>query len=709
MVVVASRISGHICLPTSQLIYSCVIGESRIIPIFISTFMKQEFSMSFQIPEQMYTALFDAMPGNCVLVKNDPPTFTILAATPAYLQQTGYTKEAMIGKGVFEAFPVNSDPSYTGGEALRNSYLHASRYKQAHHLPVQRYDLRNADGSFAEKYWKISNAPVLSPEGEVAYIIHTSQDITAQVHAEKTEVAHLQLQHAFEQLEESEGKYRTLFESMDQGFCVLEMIFDEKGRAVDYRFLEVNPVFSNQTGLLDPIGKTARELVPALEQHWFDLYGRVASTGESTRFTEGSAAMGRWFDVYAFRIGGNKVALLFTDVTERKQHEEALIEKDKNLRNIIHSAPVAMLILRGEDMVVDTINERMSEMIGKTYSLVNKPLLESIPELKGQQGYERLLSVYRTGKPAYGNEVSVPLIRDGVMEDRYFNFAYTAIIENGKIAGVMDVATEVTEQVLMRRRIEEVVAQRTKELAEANESLQHINKELQRSNQNLEEFAHAASHDLKEPIRKILFFTNQLKGQLTDRLKDAEVWSFSRIENATQRMGNLIDDLLLYSHVSQRPHETEPVNLNEKVKRVLEDLELDIQEKKAIINVGPLPVVFGYRRQLQQLFQNLVSNALKYSKADEPPQIEITADAANENGRAFHVIQVADNGIGFEPEYTEKIFQMFTRLHSKNEYSGTGVGLSIVKKVIENHDGFIRVKSAPDKGSIFTVYLPAQS
>jgi len=171
-------------------------------------------------------------------------------------------------------------------------------------------------------------------------------------------------------------------------------------------------------------------------------------------------------------------------------------------------------------------------------------------------------------------------------------------------------------------------------------------------------------------------------------------------------MGNLIDDLLLYSHVSQRPHEMEWVDLNEKVQRVLDDLELDVQQKGAIISVDKLPVVKGYRRQLQQLFQNLISNALKYSKKDVPPRIDISATEVTEHEKPYHLIKVKDNGIGFEQEYADKIFQMFTRLHGKGEYSGTGVGLSIVKKVIENHNGYIRVESTPGKGSIFKVFLP---
>ncbi|HUP12891.1 MAG TPA: PAS domain S-box protein, partial [Niastella sp.] len=150
--------------------------------------MLHEASTLFQIPEPFYASLFEALPGNSVLVQNDAPRFTILAATPAYLKQTGYTKEDMIGKGVFEAFPVNNtDPNYTGGSDLLLSYMHVLKCKEPHYLPVQRYDLQHEDGSFTEKYWKVSNTPVFSPDGDVAYIIHTAEDITAEVKAKGLE------------------------------------------------------------------------------------------------------------------------------------------------------------------------------------------------------------------------------------------------------------------------------------------------------------------------------------------------------------------------------------------------------------------------------------------------------------------------------------------------------------------------------------------
>lgn len=244
--------------------------------------------------------------------------------------------------------------------------------------------------------------------------------------------------------------------------------------------------------------------------------------------------------------------------------------------------------------------------------------------------------------------------------------------------------------------------------------------ELKRSNQHLKEFTHAASHDLKEPIRKIQFFTDRLKDQLSARLEQDECLTIERIEKATLRMNALIDDLLQYSQVSQKPREAEDVHLSEIIDRVIEDLDVDIQQKEAVIKVGSLPVVKGYHRQLQQAFQNLLGNALKYRAKDLIPVIQISAKNVNgselkglqfkvDKEPVYHLIEVQDNGIGFEMENAERIFGMFQRLHGNAEYDGTGVGLAIVKKVMENHEGFIYAVSSPGKGARFYLGFPEYS
>jgi light-regulated signal transduction histidine kinase (bacteriophytochrome) len=179
----------------------------------------------------------------------------------------------------------------------------------------------------------------------------------------------------------------------------------------------------------------------------------------------------------------------------------------------------------------------------------------------------------------------------------------------------------------------------------------------------------------------------------------------------------LVEDLLTYSHVSQKIMETEEIDLNDKIKKVREDLEVAIQEAGATFIVGHLPTVRGHRRQLQQLFHNLISNSIKYRKHDVAPEIKIISseitgqqsgfDVSEEQKlKHYYLIEVSDNGLGFEQQYAEKIFQMFQRLHGKSEFSGTGVGLAIARKVVENHQGYIAAESEPGVGSTFKILLP---
>lgn len=229
--------------------------------------------------------------------------------------------------------------------------------------------------------------------------------------------------------------------------------------------------------------------------------------------------------------------------------------------------------------------------------------------------------------------------------------------------------------------------------------------ELQRSNRNLGEFAHAASHDLKEPIRKIQVFISQLKEQLSGSNPE-NFPVISKIENSAERMSQLIEDLIQYSHVSDHPVEKEQVDLNDSLISVLEELELTITQHKAVIKSEVLPLVNGYSRQLQQLIQNLVSNAIKYSKQDATPIIDIAAQVELVDGRKYHKVSIKDNGIGFDQSYEQKIFEMFARLHGRDQYAGNGIGLAIVKKIVDNHQGFIKATGVVGEGATFDIYLP---
>jgi light-regulated signal transduction histidine kinase (bacteriophytochrome) len=262
----------------------------------------------------------------------------------------------------------------------------------------------------------------------------------------------------------------------------------------------------------------------------------------------------------------------------------------------------------------------------------------------------------------------------------------------------MDITSEKRTAELLEKKIEERTA------------------ELQFVNEKLRQFTYAASHDLQDPLRKISFFLDRLFTKLGTDLSADNQSIIERIQHTTGRMRTLIDNLLDYSNTSLGGFSFQPVNLAELVRGVVDDMEASIIETSAGITVEATGNVYGDERQLRQLIQNLLSNALKYRRKDIKPKIHIQAAVqsginAPEHlhipaGAMYHAITVSDNGIGFEPEYADTIFKLFQRLHGKNTYEGTGVGLALVQKVVENHGGFIWADGRPGEGSVFTVLLP---
>ncbi|NEU70133.1 PAS domain S-box protein [Spirosoma agri] len=255
----------------------------------------------------------------------------------------------------------------------------------------------------------------------------------------------------------------------------------------------------------------------------------------------------------------------------------------------------------------------------------------------------------------------------------------------------------------------------SEEIVAANEQLEESNQNLTRSNQNLEQFAYIASHDLQEPLRKIQQFCDLLKTRFATG--GEELIYIDRMQIAAGRMSLLIRDLLTFSRISIRQVTATPVALDHLVKDVLENLSVAIDESQAVVQVGILPVVPGDDLQLNQLVQNLLSNALKFRRTDRNPHIQINATdvLASElppavkparQADAYYRIDVTDNGIGFEEKYLDRIFQVFQRLHGRNEFAGTGVGLAICQKVVTNHGGAITASSRPGQGTTFSVYLP---
>lgn len=529
-------------------------------------------------------------------------------------------------------------------------------------------------------------------------------------------------------------------------------------------------------------------------------------------------------------------------------------EAEQQYSDLFLQAPIAICMLKGQEMVFELANKKYLEISGKDESIISKPLEEALPELKGQAFPDILKNVYNTGIPYFGNEEEVYLNRYGKQEKRFINFVYHPVHnQNGSTYSILVIAYDVTELVEARQKLEEAeervriatdgtglgtwdlnllngqliytprlneifgydrsrvlthsdmrnhvhpddrvniiekafeealrtsfyyyearivwdngitrwirtqgkvlfdetgkavrmlgtmmditeqkvaqtalmeseeryralaqeldmrVQQRTKDLSEANESLAISNKEL-------EQFAFVTSHDLQEPLRKIQTFANMLYERHRNQLDERAVSYLDKMMSASQRMSKLINDLLNFSRLRRSDESFASTDLNEVLSNIINDFELLISQKQAKIIADKLPVISANPLQMNQLFYNLISNALKFSKPDIPPVIEISCRMADkgdvmqiahlDQGINYYEIIVRDNGIGFAQQYAEKIFEIFQRLNARSEYEGTGIGLALVNKIVEHHKGAIFAVSVEGEGSAFHLLLPEEN
>jgi len=254
----------------------------------------------------------------------------------------------------------------------------------------------------------------------------------------------------------------------------------------------------------------------------------------------------------------------------------------------------------------------------------------------------------------------------------------------------------------VNEHLEVRVKERTRQLETSNQS-------LQRSNRELQDFAYVASHDLQEPLRKIRAFGNLLEEEYSEKLGEGEDY-LRRMQGAAVRMSVLIEDLLSFSRVATRVRPFEPVNLNAIVSEVVSDLETRLKDTSGKVQFANLPTLRADPTQMRQLMQNLIANALKFHREDEDPVVRISASmkAGGKMKPACYEIRIKDNRIGFDEKYKDRIFSVFQRLHGRDTYEGTGIGLAVCRRIVERHGGTITVKSRPGVGSTFIVKMPVE-
>lgn len=616
------------------------------------------------------------------------------------LEIWGKTKEQVLNKPIFEGL---AEATGQGLEELVSDVYTTGKRFSTNERPVTL--LRNAKPEVI--YMNFIYEPFKECDGKISGVIAVANVVTDQVIArQKIKESEEELQRrVYERtvdLEQQKAFISSILHASFNGIYALKTIRNAQGDIIDFQYLFANDVISAFLSLTseEVVGKTVSELIPEVKTNrFFDLFCEALEDGRPMRketFFESERFTG-WFDYSIVAIDKDTLVVTVQDITNQKKSLIEIEQQRNLLDKIMKYSPCGITVnevirneagnvIDGKVILANDISEKFIAV--PLDELLSKKSSEIDPDVLTSSLFQQALHTLTTGETFITQYHFAPTAR-------WIELSVARMDENHLI----NLFTDVTP------------------VKEAQLQLEKYVEDLKRSNTDLEEFAYAASHDLKEPVRKILFFCDRLKSRLKDNIEAEDQRLFERMEIAAKRMGILIDDLLVYSHVSRDAILKEDIDLNLKVANVLQDLDLQILERKAEVIVDPLPVVKGHRRQLQQLFQNLIGNALKYAKPDIPPKIYIHSTlvkgnetslnlSGEEADKNYYLIEIQDNGIGFEQEDAQRIFKVFTRLHGNSEYKGTGVGLSIARKVAENHKGHIWAESKPGKGSVFKVLLP---
>jgi PAS domain S-box-containing protein len=490
-----------------------------------------------------------------------------------------------------------------------------------------------------------------------------------------------------DRLSEDADPYRVFFESADQGFCTIELKFDARGRATDYRFLEVNPAFEANTGLSDAAGKWMRELHPEHEDIWFETYGQVALSGKPARFEAWAEQLGRYYDVFAFGVGRpeqRKVGVLFRDVTAQKQMEGDLRQQRAELQHLFDSAPLGIYLV-DDTLKVVAVNRVAAPAFGDIPDLIGMSL-EDVAQRLFEPAFARdycghFRRVLQTGEP-FAEAERIEKRRDLGVEECYEWRLSRIPLSNGRF-GVVCYFRDISADV-------------------------HSRAALADSHRKKDEFIATLSHELRNPLFAIRNGVEMLWHVCAGQSDAAG--TIHMLERQVDQIRQLMDDLLDISRLSRGAIVLNKrlVNLGSVVQGAVEAVEHVAAESGHELNVeiDPRPVALLVDpTRISQVVGNLLSNAFKFT----PKGGKIRLTGAHEGSDA--VIRVSDTGIGIAESELPRIFDMFSQVHTALEggQSGLGIGLTLVRNLVELHGGTVEAQSAgPGRGSVFTVRLPAQ-
>ncbi len=385
----------------------------------------------------------------------------------------------------------------------------------------------------------------------------------------------------------------------------------------------------------------------------------------------------------------NDEILLFNQKLEQKVIERTSeLQHQKDFVETIINSSVDIVSVFDMEMRYIMLNKKAIESYQGNGEMLGNKLLEVFPQLENSDMHLNLQKALK------GEHVYLPRYRSKVIPKWFENYFIPLKDPENNVYGVLTIGHDITN------------------IVESGEKIEKVNAELMKSNRDLEQFAYVASHDLQEPLRKIQTFAQMLSDHTGDPEQSKKYQE--KINQSSARMKHLIQDMLNFSRISNSEEAVVSTDLNDILENLIIDFELLLLETEAVINYPKLPVLPGIPLQLSQLFSNIINNSLKYT--ENKPVIDITCDRLlgdelklypNLNMNIpYYKIQFKDNGIGFEPQYSEQIFAIFQRLHGKQSYGGTGIGLALCKKIVENHYGIIFAEGEVNSGATFTIILP---
>jgi PAS domain S-box-containing protein len=588
-----------------------------------------------------------------------------LGVNRAWEQFFGLSGAEFVGRRVAELYP--QDPAIGERHARMDEELYARGGGQSYEIELR---TRRGEPRTAIYYKSTIDGPDGRPTGQVGTIV----DITDR---KRAEVA----------LRESEARYRSTFELAGSGVAHI---------GLDRRFIRVNRRLCEILGYTEAelLRLTGRDIshpddLDIINQQRPALYaGKIDRVHVEKRYVrkDGSAVWVVFSMVVERDAAGQPLYEIgiYDDITARKGAEAALRESEERFRQTFELAGSGMAHV-GLDGRFARVNRRLCEILGyRAEELIGKSVKEiSHPE-------DRNLT-----------DAARDRVRAGALEVADFEKRY--VHRDGHTVWV-DLTVALARDAQGAPLYEIAVFDDITERKHAEAALHAAHEELKRSNAELEQFAYVASHDLQEPLRMVSSYTQLIQRRYGDKLDgDAKEFMHYVVDGAA-RMKQLIEDLLAYSRVGTKGKEFRDIELEAALKRAVTNLRAAIEEAGAAVTWDPLPRVRGDDGQLAQLFQNLIGNALKFRGAGVP-RVHVSAAEQEQEWE----ISVRDNGIGIEPQYFERIFMVFQRLHTKGEYPGTGIGLAICKKVVERHGGAIWVTSQPGAGSEFHFTLPKKN